>query len=53
MENTNQDSFQVYEDSVQSMHGSIRLGGNRAGPEVLPVLAVAEQPASGEWSEVQ
>lgn len=53
MENTNQDSFQVYEDSVQSMHGSIRLGGNRAGLEVLPVLAVAEQPASGEWSEVQ
>ena len=53
MENTNQDSFQVYEDSVQSMHGSMRLGGNRAGPEVLPVLAVAEQLASGEWSEVQ
>lgn len=53
MENTNQGSFQVYEDSMQSIHGSMRLGGSKAGPEVLPVPAVAEQLSSGEWSGVQ
>lgn len=48
MDNTNQGSFQVYEDSMQSLHGSAMVGENVADPEVPLAPAVAEQLGSGE-----
>ena len=47
LENTNHGSFQVYEDSMQSVHGSMRTGGNKSGREGQNTLAVAEELCSG------
>lgn len=47
LENTNHGSFQVYEDSMQSVHGSIRTGGNKSGREGQNTLAVADELCSG------
>lgn len=48
MDNTNQGSFQVYEDSMQSLHGSAMVGENVADPEAPLSPAGAEQLGSGE-----
>lgn len=52
LESTNQGSFQAYEDSLQSIHGSRRMGDSAASwpfADALHRTAVAAQCAPGEY----